>query len=135
MRLFLDACVVIYQVEASEPFYSRVAQAVASIRREHGRLHYAVSRLSLMECLVRPLREQDADTLSRYEEFFNARNLEIVELSPQVVDLATKLRATYGVRTPDALQVACAMSLRGQTIFMTGDAAFKKIADLAVLVI
>lgn len=69
---------------------------------------------------MRPLRERDADTLSRHEEFFNARNLEIVELSPRVVDLATKLRATYGVRTPDALQVASAMSLRGQTIFMGG---------------
>ena len=78
MRLFLDACIVIYQVEGADPFYSRVSRAVASLEKEHPRLEYAVSRLSLMECLVRPLREGDAATISRYEEFFNADDLEVV---------------------------------------------------------
>jgi len=73
-----------------------------------------------MECLVRPLREGDAVTISRYEEFFSAENLEIVELTPRVIDLATRLRAAHGIRTPDAIQAACALSLRGRTIFMTG---------------
>ncbi|HEY5997942.1 MAG TPA: PIN domain-containing protein [bacterium] len=135
MRLFLDACVIIYQVEAAEPFYSRLARAVTSVRQAHGRLSWAVSRLSLMECLVRPLREHDTATLARYEEFFAARDLEIVELTPRVVDTATRLRASYGTRTPDAIQAACALSLRGSTVFMTGDASFKKIEGLEVLVV
>ena len=135
MRLFLDACIVIYQVEAADPFYSRVAQAVGSVAREHGKCHYAVSRLSLLECLVRPLRDNDAATLTRYEQFFSAADLEIVELSPRVIDIATRLRATCGARTPDAIQAPCALSLRGRTIFVTGDTSFKKIAGLEVLIL
>jgi len=135
VRLFFDACIVIYQVEAADPFFSRVARAVASLRKEHPKLEFAVSRLSLLECLVRPLREDDEATISRYEEFFNAHDLEIVELTPSVIDLATRLRAAHGLRTPDAIQAACALSLRGRTIFMTGDASFLKVEGLEALIV
>jgi predicted nucleic acid-binding protein len=135
VRLFFDACIVIYQVEVADPFYSRVARAVASCQQAHARLEYAVSRLSLLECLVRPLREGDSAGISRYEEFFSAEDLEIVELTPRVIDLATRLRAAHGIRTPDAIQAACALSLRGRTIFMTGDAAFRKVEGLEVLLV
>ena len=135
MKLFFDACIVIYQVEAADPFYSRVARAVVSLQKEHTQLEFAVSRLSLLECLVRPLRGGDEATISRYEEFFNAADLEIVELTPRVIDLATRLRATHGLRTPDAIQASCALSLRGRTIFMTGDASFRKIEGLEVLIV
>lgn len=135
MRLFLDACVVIYQVEAADPFYSRVARAVAAVQKVHGKLDYAVSRLSLLECLVRPLREGDAATISRYAEFFGADDLEIVELSARVIDRATRLRAAHGIRTPDAIQAACALSLRGPTVFMTGDPSFRKVEGLEVLLL
>jgi predicted nucleic acid-binding protein len=135
VRLFFDACIVIYQVEVADPFYSKVARAVAAVQQAHPRLEYAVSRLSLMECLVRPLREDNAAALSPYEEFFNAERLEIVELTPRVIDLATRLRVAHGIRTPDAIQAACALSLRGRTIFMTGDAAFRKVQGLEVLLV
>lgn len=92
-------------------------------------------RQSLLECLVRPLREDDAATISRYEEFFSAENLEIVELTPRVFDLATRLRAAHGIRTPDAIQAACALSLHGRTTFMTGDAVFRKVEGLEVLLV
>lgn len=135
MKLFLDACIIIYQVEAADPFYSRVAGVAAALKKRHPGLEYAVSRLSLLECLVRPLREDDAATIARYEEFFTAEDIEIVELSPRVIDLATRLRAAHGIRTPDAIQAACALSLRGRTIFMTGDASFRKVEGLEVLLV
>lgn len=135
MRLFFDACIVIYQVEVADPFYSRVSAAVASVAAAHRGLRYAVSRLSVLECLVRPLRDEDADAIARYQEFFSANDVEIVELSPQVIDLATRLRAVHGLRTPDSIQAACAMSLRGRTIFMTGDVSFKKVDGLEVMIV
>lgn len=135
MRLFFDACIVIYQVEAADPFYSRVSAAVASVTEAHRGLRYVVSRLSVLECLVRPLRDEDAEAIARYQEFFGAEDVEIVELSPQVIDIATRLRATHGLRTPDAIQAACAMSLRGRTIFMTSDASFKKVDGLEVMIV
>lgn len=135
MILFFDACIIIYQVEGADPFYSRVAETVAALGKGHPGLKYAVSRLSLMECLVRPLREADTATVARYEQFFTAEDLEIVELTPRVIDLATRLRAAHGIRTPDAIQAACALSLRGRTIFMTGDASFRKVEGLEVVLV
>ena len=134
MKLFFDACIVIYQVEAADPFYSRVARDVVTLQKAHSKLEFAVSRLSLLECLVRPMREGNEATISRYEDFFNAVDLELVELTPRVIDLATRLRASYDLRTPDAIQAACALSLRGRTIFMTGDASFRKVEGLEVLI-
>jgi predicted nucleic acid-binding protein len=135
VKLFFDACIVIYQVECADPFYSRVAGTVAALGKDHPGLGYAVSRLSLLECLVRPLRDSDTAAIGRYQQFFTADDLVIVELTPRVIDLATRLRAAHGIRTPDAIQAACALSLRGRTIFMTGDASFRKIKGLEVLLV
>lgn len=135
MKLFLDACIVIYWVEAADPFYSRVMETIHEIEKKHPRLIHAVSRLSLLECLVKPMREQDKEKIARYGEFFQAPDLSIVELSPQVIDLATRLRADTGLRTPDAIQAACALSLRGAVIFVTGDESFKKVPGLDVVLV
>ena len=135
MRLFFDACIVIYQVEAADPFFSRVATAVSTATRGHRQMQFAVSRLSVLECLVHPLRDGDSAALERYRDFFSADDLQIVELTPGVIDLATRLRAAHGVRTPDAIQAASALSLPGRTIFMTGDVAFRKIDGLETLIV
>lgn len=130
MTLFLDACIVIYCVEAAEPFYSRVAGALREAAGTEPDARFAVSRLSLLECLVKPLREEDRELLGRYGEFFEAPDLDIVELSPRVIDIATQLRAFHGLRTPDALQAASALSLPGGTRFITGDPRFRKVPGL-----
>lgn len=98
-------------------------------------MQFAVSRLSVLECLVHRLRDGDAAAVGRYRDFFSADDLQIVELTPAVIDLATRLRAAHGIRTPDAIQAASALSLPGRTIFMTGDAAFRKIDGLETLIV
>lgn len=135
MKLFLDSCIVIYWVEAADPFYSSVAGTIRSLKEQHPRLTFAVSRLSLLECLVKPLREQDRDAIARYRDFFSAGDLTIVELTPPVIDHATRLRADYGLRTPDAIQAACALSLKGKVCFLTGDAVFRKVSELATIIV
>jgi predicted nucleic acid-binding protein len=58
-----------------------------------------------------------------------------VELSAQVVELATEIRARTGLKTPDALQAACCLQLGADHLFVTGDAAFRKVAGLKVRVL
>lgn len=135
MKLFLDACIVIYWVEAADPFYSRVAETIHQMKARHPRMSFAVSRLSLLECLVKPMREKDQETIGRYGEFFQAPDLAIIELTPAVIDLATRLRAAPGLRTPDAIQAACALSLKGTVAFLTGDAVFRKVPGLDVITV
>ena len=131
MIIFLDANIIIYQVEAVAPFRDKVRSAIAGIVAENPAFRFAVSRLSLLECLVKPVRERNAPIIERYRSFFTASDLSIVEVAPQVIERALLLRAETGLRTPDAIQAASALSLAEPAIFVTGDAAFAKVHDLA----
>lgn len=133
MRLFLDACALIYRFEGAAEFRTAAVELIAQLTVAQPVVELTVSRLSVLECRVKPLREGDGALLKRYDDFFAA--VTIVELRPVVVELATDLRVRYGLKTPDALQAACALSLPGETLFVTGDQAFSKVSGLDVRLI
>ena len=85
-----------------------------------------------MECMVKPLRDNDQALTDEYRTFFEAGQLRIVELTTSVVERATVLRAKHALRTPDALQAACALEFVNDTLFLTNDASFKKVPGLGV---
>jgi len=128
--IFLDANIIIYQVEAVTTFRDKVRSVIREISSEHPGSRFAVSRLSLLECLVKPVRERDEPIIERYRSFFTASDLHIVEINPRVIEQALLLRADTGLRTPDAIQAASAMTLSEPAIFVTGDHAFSKVPDL-----
>lgn len=136
MNLFLDACVVIYLLEAKEPFYSKVQEKLHHIADKTADTSIAISRLSVLECLVNPLRRQENLTIEQYRSFFSRQDLNIIELAPEVVEKALWLRVNYNLRTPDALQAASALELshRG-LVFFTGDKTFKRVPELNVSLI
>ncbi|MDD5480618.1 PIN domain-containing protein [Rhodoferax sp.] len=133
MRLFLDACALIYRFEGAASFRSAATELMAQLIAQQDSVELAVSRLSVLECRVKPLREGNTVLLKRYDDFFAA--VQIVELSAAVVDAATQLRARYGLKTPDALQAASAFATAQRTLFVTADAGFAKVAGLDVRLI
>jgi len=133
MTLFLDACALIYRFEGAAKFRAAASALIARLTAGQTVVELAVSRLSVLECRVKPLRDGDAALLKRYDNFFSS--VHVVELSPAVVDLATDLRVRHGLKTPDALQAACALSLQGDVFFVTADLAFSKISALDVRLI
>lgn len=133
MILFLDACALIYRFEGAPAFRLATTTLIAQLAAMQPLAVLAVSRLSVLECRVKPLRDGDAALLKRYDDFFGA--VPIVELSPVVVGLATELRVRHGLKTPDALQAACALSLPGTVVFVTADAGFAKVSTLDVRLI
>lgn len=132
MIALLDACAVIYQVEAVAPFQAHLAAVLGELRAAHPDLGLAVSRLSWIECRTKPLRERQPAVLARYDAFLGASDLLVVELTAEVIDVATALRAEYGLRTPDALQAASALVLGSGTPFVTNDPTFTRVRGLDV---
>jgi len=59
-----------------------------------------------LECLIKPMKSGDV-VLQRYFEAALAQ-LTLLELSDSVFLLAAQLRARFGLKTPDALHLACA---------------------------
>ena len=135
MFAFLDASAVIYLVEGAEPFAARTRRALSDLAQREPYAAVALSRLTWMECRVRPLREAQTGVLAAFDALFRRPDVVWVELSAQVVELATEIRARTGLKAPDALQAACCLQLGADHLFVTGDAAFRKVAGLKVRVL
>ena len=132
MIAFFDASALIYLVEGNAPFAERLRTELARWARRHPEAAAAVSRLSWLECRVRPTRAGDHATLAAFDAFFARPDLIWIELSKDVVELATAIRVRHGLRTPDALQAASCLQLGSGHLFLTGDAAFDRVAGLNV---
>jgi predicted nucleic acid-binding protein len=133
--LFLDACILIYRYEGEASLVARVEETLSRLRRADRDAQLAVSDLSRLECRVRPLREGRRDLVVSYDRFFAAAGLTVIPLSRAVVDLATVIRARSGLRTPDALQAACCLSLGQPARFVTNDGAFRHETALDVVLV
>lgn len=93
---------MIYAVERDPVFGSRVRDALIS----DGDKEFAVSPLVKLECLVKPLKNGDLVLQRHYESAIG----QFGQLSlPEPVFIgAAQLRAKFGLRTPDAIHLACA---------------------------
>jgi predicted nucleic acid-binding protein len=130
MRLYLDASAIIYSIEGVPEFREAALRWIeAAEAAETGAL--ITSRLSRLECRVRPLREGNAERLAHYEGFFSRADLLLVDVSAAVLEHATELRARYSVRSPDAIHLASALSERAD-VFVTGDRQLRRCAEIKV---
>ena len=95
-----------------------------------------VSRLLFLECRVLPLKEKNDILLGRYNQFFCMPSLQIIELTADVINMATDLRANYSIslRTPDALQIACALTANVDQ-FLTGNKKLSVIQEIDIIIV
>ncbi|MBI3271686.1 MAG: PIN domain-containing protein [Planctomycetes bacterium] len=129
-RIYLDACCIIYLIEASSPFHDTMRKRLEA----HGAdpaSRLVTSRLSRLECRTRPLREADTRLLVAYDAFFGADRLVLAEIGAGIVERATDLRARYRFRTPDAIHLATAIDERVD-LFLTNDAGLLRCSELRV---
>ncbi len=119
--IYVDSGIVIRLIEGADrvriPIESRL-RAIPIAER-----FMATSRLSMMECRCKPLRENHSKILNLYDAFFVQRKLRLREIDAAVVDEATRVRAAVGLKVPDAIHAATAM-LAGVAEFWTTDQDF-----------
>jgi predicted nucleic acid-binding protein len=132
---FFDANALIYLIEGSEPFASRVRAELATLVRQYPGIGTAMSRLSWLECRVGPMKNNDNRALAAFDAFFSRSDLLWIELGREVVELAAAIRARHGLRTPDALQAACCLQLGDAHVMLTGDSGFRRVEGLNVMVL
>lgn len=121
----VDTAVFIYLVERDETFLSLIRPLFKAAAR--GERPLVTSALTLLDGLVVPLRAGDAALAARYEALLSrSAGLRLQELDRAVLRAAAQLRATHGVRTPDALQLGAGL-VAGCTSFLTND---RRLPDL-----
>lgn len=115
----LDTAIFIYFIE-EHPEYLPVILPLFEAA-DQGRRTLVTSALTLLEVLVVPYRRLDARLAQRYETLLTrARGVRIVDITRDQLRLAGQLRAVDGIRTPDAVQLACAVA-NGCKAFVTND--------------
>jgi predicted nucleic acid-binding protein len=100
--IYLDTCLLIYLVEQHPIWYRKIRDAL----EKSGDYAFGIPPLVQLECLVGPLRQGDGRLQRAYEAVFQ-RFLPL-ELPASVYIDAAEIRARSGLRTPDALHLACA---------------------------
>ena len=132
-RIALDTSILIYHMEANTR-YLALADAVSSWIEKAG--HEAVtSTITMTELLVPSYREKDENRVDAFYGLLSTYpNLRWIPPDLETADLAAQLRATYRLRTPDALQAATALRAEA-TGFLTNDPAFSRIEELKTAVL
>lgn len=109
--IYLDACLVIYLVERHARSGGRVEEAIA----EAALSRFGISPLVKLECLVGPIKRGDPVLYQAYAEFFD--RFGTLAMPEEVYVQAAELRARFGLRTPDALHLACAQHHRCEALW------------------
>lgn len=129
MIVYLDASFIIYLIEAAMPLHAAALARLQEFQRTQ-QLSLMTSRLSWIECRVKPLREKNERLLGDYARAFDT-SLFVADIDSDVIDRAANLRAGLNLKTPDAIHIATAINYRAE-LLLTGDADFRKCTDVRV---
>lgn len=129
----LDTSPIISFITQEAPYAEMLQSLFAAIAQ--GKIQAITSTVTLVEVLVRPLREKNSALAAQYQDILiHSENLTVYPLSPEIAHAAAELRATLNLRTPDAIQVATAR-VNGADTFITNDVRLRVPEGLTRLIL
>lgn len=130
-RVALDTATFIYFIEEHDLYLPIIEPLFAEVA--DGEREIVTSALTLLEIMVVPFRVGDAALAARYEALLTrSRGLHLIGIDRDQLRAAAQLRARYGVRTPDALQLAAALQERCSA-FVTNDRRLPTLPGLRIV--
>jgi predicted nucleic acid-binding protein len=129
----LDTGIFIYQLAANIR-YLPLSDAVFAwlLRRGHAAV---CSTVSLAELLVPAYQEGNERRIHAYYAFLGTfPNLTWVPPIIEIADEAARLRASYQLQTPDAIQAATAIYSKA-SVFISNDSVFKRVREIDSLIL
>ena len=131
--VYLDTNSFIYSIERIDPYRTPldILWQFVSV----GQVKVVTSELALLEVLVMPLKVGNTLLASIYRAVLQtAPDVQMLPITQPVLEEAAKLRATTNLKTPDAIHAATAL-INGYSVFITNDSAFRRVANLNVMVL
>ncbi len=132
-KLGVDTAPLIYYIEQHPRYAPVVSPTFELISR--GRVTGVTTVVTLVEVLTLPLQKGNQRLAESYKAVLESSdNLAMMPIDQPIAERAAELRAHYGLRTPDALQVAAAV-LAGCEAFLTNDKRLSLVPGLRILVL
>jgi predicted nucleic acid-binding protein len=126
--VLIDTAPIIYVLE-SHPLLGRRFEPLFEAHSK-GVLKFAVTTVTLAEILVGPLRDENESLVRRYRNVLESWQL--VDLNADIAERAARLRASIGLKLPDAVQAASALAVNAYAI-ATYDRDFSGVPALRVI--
>jgi predicted nucleic acid-binding protein len=127
-RIYLDSAPIIYLVEQVAPYDAQIRALLQDTDI------LITSKLTRLECRVKPIRDNNLNILRDYDTFFQTALAEIVSLGSEVVDLATVIRAHHNFSVADAIHLAAALHAQCD-VFVTNDLPITRFPQITVVVL
>ncbi|MGE3104724.1 MAG: type II toxin-antitoxin system VapC family toxin [Lysobacterales bacterium] len=126
--VLVDSAPIIYTLEA----HAKLAARFAAFFQRHadGEIILAVTTVAIAEVLTGPLKAGEEVLAKRYRAALEA--WQVVNFTCDIAESAARLRGKYGLKLPDAIQVASALAINADAL-VTHDRDFSNVRGLRVL--
>jgi predicted nucleic acid-binding protein len=127
-KVLVDSAPIIYLLEDHPVFavkFHGLFEAEAA-----GDIRIAISSLTIAEVLTGPHRHDEEALARRYEKALN--EFEVIPVDAGIAASASRLRIRYGLKLPDATQLATALEI-GAHALVTHDRDFAKVQGILIL--
>ncbi|MBS1530497.1 MAG: type II toxin-antitoxin system VapC family toxin [Bacteroidetes bacterium] len=126
--VFLDTAPLIYFIEGHSQYQQHLKHIFEM--NDEGGFRFITSSITLLEVLVKPLRENQTELADQYKNILlTASGIEIFDITNVLAIKAAEFRAKYNLRTPDALQVATAIENKAD-YFLTNDVRLRSVSEI-----
>ena len=131
--VYVDANAIIYRVEAIQPYLAAAAPLWDAL--DAGTQTVVTSELSLLEVLVKPILVGDVLLQTLFQgTLYGTPGFHCIPITRHTLEEGARLRATTGLKTPDAIHAATAL-IAGCSLFVTNDPDFRRVSGLPVVVL
>jgi predicted nucleic acid-binding protein len=131
MRIFIDTAPLIYLCEGRPEQNLAVFSQLERWIKIDAML--GSSTMTLLELLVVPLRETNKRLALKYRTLLAELLSEpLIPLDETIAEAASNYRASYGFKTPDAIQLATATQ-HGYDVFYTNDRRLSACTDIELI--
>jgi predicted nucleic acid-binding protein len=119
--LLIDTAPIVYILENHPKFAPRFSPVFEA--HDAGKLRLAVTTVTIAEVLTGPMKREDRVLVRQYRDILQA--WQVVPLTTELAEEAALVRATYGLKLPDAVQVAAARATHAYAL-VTNDRGFRR---------
>ncbi|MEQ1924412.1 MAG: PIN domain-containing protein [Pyrinomonadaceae bacterium] len=131
-RLYLDTAPIIYAIEEHDVYWLHLQPIWTAFTA--GEVQIVTSEITLLETLVRPLRDRDSKLADTYNELLTGSEVFLIPISTDILRAAAELRAKHNLKTPDAIHAATAIT-SGCQYLIANDNGFRRITTIDVIIL